>query len=328
MGVRVKKRNGAWWVFINYHGRRKAKKVGTREAALRVRGELEARLALGDVACLAESKPEPTFAAFTEKWLRTDALRCKPSTVDFYKDYQQRYVIPQFGQMKLAAITRDDIKALMADLNEKGLAKNTIRLAIASLRVVLSSAVEDGVLAVNPALRLGRFVESHKPEREAQAMEPQEAERFLIAAQEYCPAYYPLFMIALRAGLRQGEILGLHWGDFQFGKSEDDTQRYIFVQRRWYRGRFSTPKGNKPRRVDMSRELRQVLIELRDQRMLEWWQEGKASIADDLVFPGGRGNPVSVRTLAENYFLPVLERANLRRFRFHDLRHTVWQPTD
>jgi integrase len=69
-------------------------------------------------------------------------------------------------------------------------------------------------------------------------------------------------MIALRAGLRQGEILGLHWGDFQFGKSEDDTQRYIFVQRRWYRGRFSTPKGNKPRRVDMSRELRQVLIEL------------------------------------------------------------------
>jgi hypothetical protein len=33
-------------------------------------------------------------------------------------------------------------------------------------------------------------------------------------------------------------------------------------------------------------------------------------------------NPVSVRNLNENYFLPALERANLRSFRFHDLRHT------
>ena len=33
MSVKVRKRNGAWWVFIHHDGRRKAKKVGTREAA-------------------------------------------------------------------------------------------------------------------------------------------------------------------------------------------------------------------------------------------------------------------------------------------------------
>jgi integrase len=125
----------------------------------------------------------------------------------------------------------------------------------------------------------------------------------------------------LRAGLRQGEILGLRWGDFQFGLIEADPNRYILVQRRWYRGRFSTPKGNRTRRVDMSKELRQALMELRDARMLEAFQAGMPSIADDLVFPGEKSNPVSVRTLSENYFLPALERANLRRFRFHDLRH-------
>jgi integrase len=61
---------------------------------------------------------------------------------------------------------------------------------------------------------------------------------------------------------------------------------------------------------------------LRDQRLLEAFAAGRASIADDLVFPGEGCNPVSMRNLSENYFLPALERANLRRFRFHDLRHT------
>jgi len=83
-------------------------------------------------------------------------------------------------------------------------------------------------------------------------MEPEEVELFLAAVQEQCHEYYPLFLIALRSGLRQGEILGLKWGDFQFGQDEDDTNRYIFVQRRWYRGSFSTPKAGTARRVDMS----------------------------------------------------------------------------
>jgi integrase len=323
MGVKIKKRNGAWWVFINHHGRRKAKKIGAREAAEKVKRELEARLALGDVGCLSAPKQEPTFSTYAEKWLRTDALRCKPSTIDFYRDYQKRYVTPRFGQNKIIDITRDDIKGFIAELTEKGLAKNTIRLAVAALRVVLSCAVEDGILASNPAFRLGRFVESHKAEHEAQAMEPAEVEAFLTAAREYCPlAYYVLFLVALRAGLRQGEILGLKWGDFQFGQSGDDPNRYILVQRRWYRGRFGTPKGNRTRRVDMSKDLRQALMELRDERMLEAFQSGAPSIADDLVFPGEKSNPISVRSLSENYFLPSLERANLRRFRFHDLRHT------
>jgi len=129
-------------------------------------------------------------------------------------------------------------------------------------------------------------------------------------------------LIALRAGLRQGEILALKWGDFQFGQGDSDPNRYILVGRRWYRGRVSTPKGNKARRVDMSRELRQVLIDLRDERMLEAFQAGRPSISDDLLFPGEGVNPVSVRSLVENYFLPSLERAGLRRFRFHDMRHT------
>jgi hypothetical protein len=61
---------------------------------------------------------------------------------------------------------------------------------------------------------------------------------------------------------------GLRWGDFQFGESASDSNRYILVQRRFYRGQFRTPKGNRSRRVDMSRGLRHELLSLRDTRML------------------------------------------------------------
>ena len=159
MGVKIRKRGGTWYVFVNYHGRRKDKCVGSsRELAERVRRQLEAKLALGDLGFLSDSPEEPTFATYAEKWLKTDALRCKPSTVDFYRDYQKRYVIPRFGQKKITSVTRDEIKAFMSELTEKGLVKNKIRLAIATLRVVLSAAVEDGILASNPGLRLDGFL--------------------------------------------------------------------------------------------------------------------------------------------------------------------------
>ena len=322
MGVKVRKRDNKWYVVIDHHGRRKSKCVGTREAAEKVRREIEARLALGDLSSLEKPKDLPTFKAYAEHWLQTDALRCKSSTTDFYRDYQNRYVIPRFGSVQLTAIARDEIKVFIADLCARGLSKNTIRLAVASLRVVLSSAVEDGTIQSNPAFRLGRMVASGRPEQKAQAMEPEEVERLLKAAREYCHEIYPAFVIAVRAGLRQGELLALKWGDLQFGENEDDPDRYILVERRWYRGQFSTTKGGKARRVDMSKELRRTLLELRDQRLLAAFGQGRTAISDDLIFAGEDGKPLRARKLVESYFLPTLERAGLRRFRFHDLRHT------
>ena len=83
---------------------------------------------------------------------------------------------------------------------------------------------------------------------------------------------------------RKGELLAVRWGDIQFGTGDNDPNRYILVQRNYVHGRFTTPKSKKSRRVDMSRELRRVLLELRDKRMLEAFMKGKTSIAEDLLF--------------------------------------------
>ena len=61
MGVKVRKRNGKWYVVIDYHGRRKSKCVGSREAAEHAKREIEARLVLGEVGILREPDKAETF---------------------------------------------------------------------------------------------------------------------------------------------------------------------------------------------------------------------------------------------------------------------------
>jgi len=178
----------------------------------------------------------------------------------------------------------------------------------------------------NPALGLGRFVKSEKATREATSLKPKEVERLLsIARDELSLADHALIFTAVRAGLREGEIAALQWGDIQFGDGEHDADRYILAQRnydrRWSR-KMLTPKSRKPRRVDTSRELRRVLLQHRDDRLVKAFAKGKSDISDDLVFPSEAGTPIEMNNFSERVFKPLLTRAGLRRIRIHDLRHT------
>ena len=56
--------------------------------------------------------------------------------------------------------------------------------------------------------------------------------------------------------------------------------------------------------------------------MLTAMMAGRASIADALVFPSKTGTAIKPDNIAVRYMQPALEKAGLRRFRFHDLRHS------
>jgi integrase len=343
MGVKVRKRHGKWYVFIDYHGRRKAKCIGpSRAAAEQVKHVLEAKLALGDLGVLAEGEDKPpTFGEYARRWQKEYAdVHCKPSTARKHEEVLRLHLLPVFERIRLSEITRDRLKQLIAQLVTKPkisrkraaegepeatvetLSRNSIRLILSTLRVILSQAVEDGIIAANPAARIGRFVKVDKERFRPSPLGREEAESFLKAAREICPAYYTLFLTALRAGLRRGELVALTWGDIQFGQDEADSNRYILVQRNYVHGQFTTTKSKKYRRVDLSKQLRTELLHLRDQRLLEAFQQGKSSIMEDLVFPAPEGGILHPDNLYHRYFLPCLEHASLRRIRFHDLRHT------
>jgi integrase len=326
MAVKVKRYKGSWYVFIDRCGQRKAKKVGSREAAEKVRREIEIRLALGEFGLTKEDTPKvPTLAEYAESWLKHHADRhLKPSTADFYREFLNLYVLPRHGQIPIDQIRRESVKQWIAELADRGLARNTIRLAVSTLRAVLNAAIEDSLLGFNPAQKLGRLVKAEEPSHQPSALSPEEVDRFLNSVADNRPRHYALFLTALRAGLRAGELLALRWGDIQFGESDRDSNRYILVQRNYDRRsrKFLTPKSKKPRRVDLSRELRNVLLELQDQRMLLAFGRGQDSVADDLVFPSEKGTVLNVSNIVRRHFVPALDRAGLRRIRFHDLRHT------
>ncbi len=205
--------------------------------------------------------------------------------------------------------------------------KATVFLDYAALIII--DAIEEGLVESNPAARLGmspaqlRFTRSAKtPETKGIALTTVEVQQFLKAAQEISPDYHPLLLMAVRAGLRRGELAAAQWGDVQLGGDDNDSARFILVQHNYVRREHTTTKGKKARRVDLSRELRGVLVELRDKRLLEAYLKGRSDISDELVFRSPQGTIVDPDNLYHRVFLPVLAKAGIRRIRLHDLRHT------
>jgi integrase len=320
MGVKIRKRGGKWYVFVNYHGRRKAKCVGpSRELAEQVRRQIEAKLALGDLGFLQEEE-KVTFGKYADRWLKQHAeLHCKPSTISGYKDVLRLHIRPRFADISLDRISRDDVKELFANLSAKGLSANTLKNILIVLRVILNSAVEDGLVQANTASKMGRFLPADPEKFEPVALTREETQLFLEAADA---DFQLLFLTLLRTGMRWGEAAALRWGDIQFGHSEEDQNRFIWVRRNWVHGKFTSPKSKKTRRIDLSRQLRRALLEARDAQMLNAYLKGKTNLSDDLVFPSEAGSVLDHSNVYSRYFLPAIERAGLRHFRIHDLRHT------
>ena len=108
----------SWCVVIDHRGQRKTKAVGSREAAERVKREVEARLADGgSMEAVEPQKPAlPTLAEYSRVWLAEVELPPKPSTAGFYGQYLRLYILPKFGAAPLDLIRREEVKQLIAEL--------------------------------------------------------------------------------------------------------------------------------------------------------------------------------------------------------------------
>jgi integrase len=258
-----------------------------------------------------------------------------------------KHILPELGSLPMNEITRERIKDFVAHLVAKRhtrhvkvktyadptkkrkptitmkaieapLSKTSIHIILAQLCSVMSHAVEENVITVNPATKLGKFYKQTKVvHEEIQPLTAEEVPVFLSAvlARPASKDYFPIFLLAIHSGLRAGELIGLQWGDIDF------RGKFLSVKRTFTRGRVEGTKTGKHRRVDMSDAVLQELTALKKKRYEEQLALGSNEIPQ-WVFCNREGNPLEYYNLKHRHFEKCLEAAKLRRIRFHDLRHT------
>lgn len=192
------------------------------------------------------------------------------------------------------AMVRDQLRALERGESPSGrkLAPATVNRYLASLRHVFSFAMTElEWISANPLSRMGQ----REPRGRVRFLEETERDRLLEACRESSePRLYPLVLLALSTGGRQGELLGLRWRDIDF-------ERQVAV--------FQHTKNNERRAVPLVGEPLELLREMARVRRID----------SDLVFCSARG---SIR-FPRRAWTEALERAEIDDFRFHDLRHTA-----
>jgi integrase len=331
MGVRVRQKNGVWWVFIHHDGRRTSKKVGDKKAAEVVAAKIQAKLVLGDFKIEESASAKPvTFQAAAEQWLESYAkVKCRQSTYEAYRRMLRTYAFPRFGMMPFSEVSPQDLKGMAAEMRAKGLKMGSIKLAVAPIREIYSHAVDDGATLTNPAGRMGRFLKD-KTDRRLQIvpLTAEDVQRLLDAAathdkeregsrsRDVFPSVHLLMLLAVRSGLRLGECLGLAWENL------DVHGRVIEVRGQWTRWGYGPTKSGDLRRVDMSSQLSEALQQALDARMVELAEQGKDVNPTEPIFRNGAGCHLDPSRVSKTILRRCLDRAGLRRIRFHDLRHT------
>ena len=115
--------------------------------------------------------------------------------------------------------------------------------------------------------------------------------------------------------MRLGEALALQWDDIDF------EERFITIQRTFSRGKIGLPKNGKRRRIDMSKQLTQVLKDAKHQRKIETINKGWGKVPK-WVFVSNAGTPLDVNHWRKRVFYKAIEKEDLRKIRVHDIRHT------
>ena len=259
-----------------------------------------------------------TVAQWLDMWTGEYLGALKPLTQDNYKTQCTRYLKPNLGAVKLTALDTHTIQQFINSLSngEKAeLSGKTIKNVYGVLHKALNQAVENEFITHNPASAC-KLPKVKKPP--IHPLEPEEITKFITEALK--DDYGNMFIVAIFAGIRQGELLGLPWENVDFERMTITIDRQLQKNKEGYF--FCTPKNGTARSFAVAPVVMEALKKEKEKqenlRSLlgeEWNNE------HNLVFTTDYGKNLVRRTVVKHY-KKVLERAGLPDNRFHDLRHS------
>ncbi|WP_405853474.1 site-specific integrase [Streptomyces sp. NBC_00090] len=285
---------------------------------------------------------DSTVGDYLTYWLGSVAIhRLRENTHTRYAACVRLHLIPGLGTKKVARLTAKDVRTFLDRLRttcqcctqgldteqkqccavgeccQKRLSASTVTYVHSVLKSALEHAVREDELPRNVA----RNVKAATPRpRRFQPLTPVEARQFLDAAR--ADRLHALYELALRTGLRKGELLGLHWEDLDLTTGTATIRRSLQRTRTGGLTHLPTKTRASERRIALPTECIHSLKEHRGRQDRERGQAGSAWSDSGLVFTTPTGRPLDPANLTRR-FRSFLHRAGLRRIRFHDLRHST-----
>ena len=296
-------------VTIGRHG------VWSLDAARREAGGIIASLKNGETPARpgAETGPAsgPTMAELAEQYMVEHvAVRCKPTTARSCRHIFDKYLLPQFGKLRLGEITPDRVAALHYRLREKPIMANQVIDVLSRLfhKAAKSGHAPDGgnpcrFIKKYPTRSCERFLSEREFVRLGTVLDELESKGKISTT---AAAGLRLLMLT---GCRRNEILTLRWEDVDLEHDEI---------------RLRDAKTG-ARAVPLSPTARQVLAALPRQSDNPW-------------VISGRGSGARLSNLNATWRV-VRKKAGLEDVRIHDLRHSFtssphfspgacWQPVE
>jgi integrase len=152
-----------------------------------------------------------TVTAWLDYWLRDIAAeRTKPQTLAGYQSKVKTLIVPHLGHHRLTTLRPEHVRAWLRTLRATGsrtggpLTEATVRQAYVILHKALKDAINDGRLSYNPLDRVDAPGTQRARRRGLTVAQAQHLLARNLDARWWLAVFY---------GMRQGEVLGLRWGD-------------------------------------------------------------------------------------------------------------------
>lgn len=239
------------------------------------------------------------WADWVTAWWPTRAV--EPGTLKVDRSRLNARLAPRWADVPLVDITRQDVRAWIADLQRSKLAPATVQRCVSLLSASLAAAVDAEIITTNVASRIKVVQGEIDPER--YLTRPEFA---AIAAALTDPFDEALASLLVGTGMRWGEAIGLMIPRIDFGRGRiqvaetwDDRMQRVKPY----------PKGRRIRRVPLVPWVAAHIEPVVDGRATgHLWER--------------RGRLPDYHNWRARIWVPALKVADVGHVRIHDLRHT------
>lgn len=309
-----------WYGWWRVGGRRVKRALGpkrppgSRDGLTRTQAEAELRRRMQEGAVVIRRAERKTVAGAGARYVEHLATvkQRKRTTIEDYRGYLRRHLVPHFGERTLDRIEPDHVEAYM-HAKLATLSPKTVTNHLTFMHGLFAFSIRRRWAKANPVALVDRPPATRQHGRRIRFLQPVEVEALLRAVpeDELGATDAALYLCAVTTGLRQGELLALKWLDV------DWLARRIRVADNFPRGRTDAVDSPK------SHYLRSVPLADRLAGELERHFQRSAYHADDeLVFCRPQTGMVYDASTLRSRFYDCLARAGVRRVTFHELRHT------